>query len=270
MGLWMLGSLLTGRPFLYAGTLVVLGPRDQRVCAANWDSFPEFRHALRLFTAVWGVAFLADAALPRRLAASGARPSEVAATVETILADDHAGRPARVVQAGLPPAPVDLPEIQLVTAGSRLLREQLRAVLERLELERVAGGVEQEHRPLFAGFAREPQVRLDHELRARRAEPLGHLMEALDGEHEPEMRHRHPVPVHIAVADGPGAGRPVGDELVAVEIPVHPVDVRAALGETEYAAVELAGARDVVDGNGQVEGGQFGHVRSSIWAGAGR
>ena len=53
-------------------------------------------------------------------------------------------------------------------ATAALLREQLRAIGERLELQRVAAGVEQEHRGLLAGLAREADRRLDHEARAGR------------------------------------------------------------------------------------------------------
>src|SRR3972149_6821559 len=44
-----------------------------------------------------------------------------------------------------------------------ILREQLRGIAERLELERVARGVVQEHRGLFAGLSFEPDAGLDHE-----------------------------------------------------------------------------------------------------------
>ena len=53
-------------------------------------------------------------------------------------------------------------------AAERLvLREQLGRVGHRLELERVAGGIEQEHRRLLARLALEADGRRDHELDAR-------------------------------------------------------------------------------------------------------
>src|SRR6185312_14453732 len=58
-------------------------------------------------------------------------------------------------------------------AAAALLREQPRAIRERLELQRIAAGIEQEHRGLFAGLALEADMRLDHETRARRLQPLG-------------------------------------------------------------------------------------------------
>src|SRR5262249_51981697 len=51
--------------------------------------------------------------------------------------------------------------------------EDLRVVGERLELERIARGVEQEHRPLLAGFALETDVGLDDEFGAGRAQTFG-------------------------------------------------------------------------------------------------
>lgn len=58
-----------------------------------------------------------------------------------------------------------------VTAA--LVREQRRAIGERLELQRVAAGIEQEHRGLLAGLALAADRRLDHETRAGRRSRRG-------------------------------------------------------------------------------------------------
>ncbi|WP_051367927.1 VC0807 family protein [Hamadaea tsunoensis] len=66
-GLWLLGSLLRGRPALMvlfrSFVLAKSGPEGLRTWAARWDDEPRFRHGLRVLTAVWGVAFLLSAVL---------------------------------------------------------------------------------------------------------------------------------------------------------------------------------------------------------------
>jgi hypothetical protein len=62
-GLLCLGSLWTNRPLIYRLTLELIGggtPRG-RDFEARWR-YPEFRRAFRLFTVVWGLAYLAEAA----------------------------------------------------------------------------------------------------------------------------------------------------------------------------------------------------------------
>jgi hypothetical protein len=62
-GLLCLGSLWTSRPLIYRLTLELIGggsPRG-RDFEARWR-YPEFRRAFRLFTVVWGLAYLAEAA----------------------------------------------------------------------------------------------------------------------------------------------------------------------------------------------------------------
>jgi len=63
LGLLCLGSLWSGRPLIYRFALEFMGadtPRG-RDFASHWR-YPGFRHAFRLFTVVWGVAYLAEAA----------------------------------------------------------------------------------------------------------------------------------------------------------------------------------------------------------------
>ncbi|MEV0272383.1 VC0807 family protein [Hamadaea sp. NPDC050747] len=66
-GLWMLGSLLRGRPALMvvfrSFVLAKSGPGGLRTWAARWDHEAGFRHGLRVLTAVWGIALLLTAVL---------------------------------------------------------------------------------------------------------------------------------------------------------------------------------------------------------------
>ena len=62
-GLLCLGSLWSHRPLIYRFALEFMGPDTPkgRDFAALWR-YPGFRHAFRLFTVVWGVTYLAEAA----------------------------------------------------------------------------------------------------------------------------------------------------------------------------------------------------------------
>ena len=61
------------------------------------------------------------------------------------------------------------------------------------------------------------------------------------------------------------AGRQVSHDLVAVEIEVDPVVRASAFGAAEEVAVELAGQRDVVHRESEVEGGQHGGIGCRGW-----
>ena len=82
-GIWMLTSLLTRHPFLYEGTRVLLDEGRQRVWTGNWERYPQLRHALRVSTAVWGGAFLADTAVRVWMAAT--LPVDLVPLLENVL-----------------------------------------------------------------------------------------------------------------------------------------------------------------------------------------
>jgi hypothetical protein len=66
-GLWMLASVLYGRPALMvvfrSFVLTKVGPDGLRQWESRWDSDAEFRHGLRTLTVVWGVATVLNAVL---------------------------------------------------------------------------------------------------------------------------------------------------------------------------------------------------------------
>jgi tryptophan-rich sensory protein len=62
-GLMCLGSLRSRRPLIFRFALEFMGPDTPR--GRDFDAlwqYPEFRHVFRLFTVVWGVTYLAEAA----------------------------------------------------------------------------------------------------------------------------------------------------------------------------------------------------------------
>lgn len=67
IGLWVLGTLLTRRPFIMTASrgivIAKVGEAGLAAWEARWDEEPAFRHHLRLVTAVWGAVFLLDALL---------------------------------------------------------------------------------------------------------------------------------------------------------------------------------------------------------------
>ena len=141
------------------------------------------------------------------------------------------------------------------TFSGRSAGEHRRVVGERLELQGVAGRVAEEHRPLLARLPGEAQVGLDDERRRRPRAP---------GRRARGTRRRRGSPRSAAPGRrGRRRGWPplrrrrrqVGDELVAVEVPVDPGVGLATLRAPQHAAVEAARRGEVVDGNGEVEAG---------------
>ena len=134
--------------------------------------------------------------------------------------------------------------------------EDPRVLGERLELERVAGGVEQEHRPLLARLAREAHVRLDDERDVGSSQPLGERVEVGHRQDQPEVGDRHVVAVD-RVGGPPGRARgQMGHELVPAEVPVDPGVTGTPLRAAEDLTVEGHGSGQIVDGDGEVEARQ--------------
>lgn len=65
IAVWVLGTLLTRRPFMMTASrgivIAKIGEEGLAAWEARWDVEPLFRHHLRFITAVWGAGFLLDA-----------------------------------------------------------------------------------------------------------------------------------------------------------------------------------------------------------------
>lgn len=65
LGVWILGTLPTQRPFIMATSRAVvvakIGEAGANAWEARWDQDAGFRHHIRVLTAIWGVVFLGDA-----------------------------------------------------------------------------------------------------------------------------------------------------------------------------------------------------------------
>jgi len=105
----------------------------------------------------------------------------------------------------------------------------------------------------LARLAGEAEVRLDDEVHARAAKPVGELVELRHAQQQPEVRDRHVVPVD-RVGDRRGArGSKVGDELVPAQVPVGPGVGAAPRRAAKDVAVEGTRCVQVVHRHGQVE-----------------
>ncbi|GAA2666533.1 VC0807 family protein [Streptomyces lunalinharesii] len=62
LGVWMLCTLLSRRPFLYEATRIVVDEDARRALQDAWDRHPAFRRMLWICSAFWGVACLVDSA----------------------------------------------------------------------------------------------------------------------------------------------------------------------------------------------------------------
>src|SRR5215469_5246764 len=148
----------------------------------------------------------------------------------------------------------------------RLLREEPGGIGEGLEFERVAGRVEDEERRLLPGQALEARAGLDHPFHVLAPEPCGECGPLGEPEHHATVRHRDALAVDRVVvrADAPVRAEcrvQMADELVAVEIEVHPVVRTASLGAAQHATVEGARLGDVAHLERDVKGGE-GHLRT--------
>ncbi|MGW6276204.1 VC0807 family protein [Kribbella sp. NPDC055071] len=83
LGIWCLLSLAARRPFLYEGGRLILPPEKAEQWAQNWESHEVFRNVLRTCTAVWGVAFLVDAAV--RVVMAATLPIDVVPLLDDVL-----------------------------------------------------------------------------------------------------------------------------------------------------------------------------------------
>ncbi|MFC9741435.1 VC0807 family protein [Streptomyces noursei] len=87
IGIWVLGTLLTRRPFIMTASrgivIAKVGEAGLVEWEARWDAEPTFRHHLRLVTAVWGAVFLLDAVV--RVVLAYTIPVDAFALTSTLL-----------------------------------------------------------------------------------------------------------------------------------------------------------------------------------------
>ena len=133
------------------------------------------------------------------------------------------------------------------------------------EFQRVATGVFEKHRVLFAGFSFEANVWFDDEVINKRANTIGERVPHVDFEDDTEMRNRDCMVIDRVVVLGDAALRAqcrveVRDQLVAEEIEIDPRGVAASFGQSHFDAIEFACFIDVTDLDGEMKRGKHGGV----------
>lgn len=83
IGVWMLCTLLSRRPFLYEATRIVVDEDKQQALKVNWDRYPAFRRMLWICSAFWGVACLVDSAV--RVVLAMTLPVDVVPVLDDVL-----------------------------------------------------------------------------------------------------------------------------------------------------------------------------------------
>src|SRR5215204_2221131 len=119
-------------------------------------------------------------------------------------------------------------------------------MLEALELERVAAGIEEEHGRLFSRLSRIADSGLENEGNPRGSDAIGQGRKRVPLQQRPEMWHGHlnalDLPGILGRQHRPGGVR---RDLVAEEIEVDPGVGAASLGAAEDIAVEPAGRGEI-------------------------
>ena len=103
-----------------------------------------------------------------------------------------------------------------------LMREDVGIVGEGLYLDRVSCRVEEEHRPLLADLAGESKVGLYDEIDVAFFEAVRELVKLHDAEEHAKVGDRDVVIVDAVVCSRLDAIDQVGNDLVPIEVPVHP------------------------------------------------
>jgi hypothetical protein len=146
--------------------------------------------------------------------------------------------------------------------SGKLFGKKLGYILEGLKLQCIAGGVEEKHSGLFAWQSFEADIGFDDEADGVFPQAFFQEVPVVPFQHDAIVGNRD-----IVAVDGIGVqaffgfrpGFKVDDELMAVEIEVHPGVGASAFFATKDIAIELSCFREIVDGDGDVKGGELFH-----------
>jgi len=127
-------------------------------------------------------------------------------------------------------------------------------VSEGFEFERIATGIGNKKRTLFAGLATETYGGANHEGQALLTQPFGQSLPALPGQYGAEMGDRDLFVVHRIVCGFRHAVDPVEGELVAKKIEVDPVLGATPLSASQHLTVKSATSFQVGHTEGKVKG----------------
>ena len=131
--------------------------------------------------------------------------------------------------------------------------EYLGIISKCLELHRIPRGIEEEHRPLLAYFALETDIRLDHEVDLASFQAIGKFVELRYPQNHAKVRHRYVMPVNRVRRRCIRALYEMGDDLVTVEIPVHPCRIGATHRTSEQLSVKVPSRVEIIDWDSEME-----------------
>ncbi|MEV6972612.1 VC0807 family protein [Kitasatospora sp. NPDC093806] len=83
LGLWMIGTLLARRPFMFTTMVRMLPEETARTWYSSWERHASFRAAMRWMSAAWGAAFLIDSAA--RIAMAYTLPVDLVPVLSVVL-----------------------------------------------------------------------------------------------------------------------------------------------------------------------------------------
>ncbi len=131
------------------------------------------------------------------------------------------------------------------------LREQRAEVVEALELQRIAGRIEEKHGSLLAHFALKANVGFDHKHHARTLQPFRERLPLVHREHDAEVGDWHVVPVDWIAMLGLCCRFPamfdVRDDLVPKQIEVDPLRSTPALRAAKNCPIKVPGGVQIID-----------------------
>ena len=142
--------------------------------------------------------------------------------------------------------------VRLLTLHS--LREQLRRILERFELECISRGIEQEHCRLLADLAMEANAGFDDEAHSGVTQARRERMPSGPIKHDAEVRHRHIFSIDLVEVQRLSARIKMRDELMPEEIEVDPFLRATPFGTCEAPSIEAPRGAQVVNGYRQMKG----------------
>ncbi|MDO9379650.1 MAG: VC0807 family protein [Nocardioidaceae bacterium] len=63
VGIWILVTLRTARPFIYTFCTTFMGPAEKQLWVECWGRSATFRHGMRVHTVIWGLGMIVDSAI---------------------------------------------------------------------------------------------------------------------------------------------------------------------------------------------------------------
>ncbi len=157
---------------------------------------------------------------------------------------------------GLCPRPAAFPTKFIL--GKRLLRENARRVGKAFDLNRIAGWITKEHRPLLARLALKPHGRRDNEIGLPVFETSCEGVPIIKRQDNAEMWQRHQMIADLARGLIGERRTEVQAELVSEKVEIDPRIRRTPFGCAQCAGIEFSGFIEIKNMKREMEGNGHG------------